>query len=148
MGQLCESIMTEVFDTCTTRDPISRAAGIMRDRKTRFVAVVEGNNLVGVLTDSDVIQQAVANGLGAQTPIGQILPQRPMVTVMPEDSLQTAWQKMNQSGVNRVLVVGRHGLVVGSISRGDLVNLQRTRRNTTRKVAAESVRHRSTGEVN
>lgn len=148
MGQLCEHIMTEVYDTCTTRDPISSAAGIMRDRKTRFVAIVEGNGLVGMLTDSDVVQLAVAAGLGAETPIGQVLAQRPMVTVMPDDSVQTAWQKMNQSGVNRVMVVGRHGLVIGSISRSDLVNLQRTRRNTTRKVAGDSGRHPPTGAVN
>lgn len=139
--------MTEVYDTCTPQDSVSRAAGIMRDRKTRFVAIVESNILVGMLTDSDVIQNAVAAGLGADTAIRRILPQRPMVTVMPEDSVQTAWQKMNQSGVNRVLVVGRHGLVIGSISRADLVNLQRTRRNTTRRVSGDSGRQSATDHV-
>ena len=145
--QLCESIMTEVYETCTTRDPIAHAARIMRARKTRFVPVVESSGLIGLLTDTDVIGLAVAEGLGAETPVGRILPQRPMVTVMPEDSVQTAWKKMNESGVNRLMVVGRHGMVIGAISRSDLVALQRTRRNTTRKVAGDSSRRGATGNV-
>ena len=146
--QLCESIMTEVFETASVQDTVQRAAAIMRDRNVRFVPVLGPTGLVGTISDRDIVVHLVAGGLGSETPVGTILPQRTVVTVMPEDSVQTAWKKMNNGGVNRVLVVGRHGMVMGAISRGDLVNLQRTRRNTTKKVSAESARRHSTRRTN
>lgn len=147
MTQLCEGIMTEIFETCTPRDPVSRAAQIMHSRNTRFVPVVEGPGVVGLITDLDVIGRVVAQGLGSETTIGAVMPRRPVITVMPEDSVQTAWQKMTQGNANRVLVVGRHGIVMGSISRSDLINLQRSRRHTTKRVAADSGRHPPTGRT-
>jgi CBS domain-containing protein len=126
MSYLCESLMTPVYETCLDTDPVSRAARIMRRQGTNFVAVTEPTHrVVAVLTDRDIAVRALAEGLPADTPIRTILPRQQLVTVMPEDTLQTARRKMIQARVSRVLVTGRYGIVLGVIHRSNIIRNER-----------------------
>jgi CBS domain-containing protein len=107
-------------------DPVSRVAQLMRDGHTNFVAVTNVTRRVqGVVTDRDLIVRALAANVAADTPIGAILPERDVVSVMPEDSLQTAKQKMLRAGVSRVLVMGRHGIALGVLDRAAVLRFER-----------------------
>lgn len=118
MRDLCEAVMSRIVVTCMEHDPVSHAAKAMRDGRTNFVAVTDVTHRVrGVVTDRDLIVRALASGVASDTPIRAIMPGVELVTVMPEDSIETAYQKMLKAGVSRVLVTGRHGIVIGVINR-------------------------------
>jgi len=58
-------MMTSHPEVVTPKDPISRAAGIMRDRDIGMVPVVDDTSrmsLVGVITDRDIAVRHVADG--------------------------------------------------------------------------------------
>jgi CBS domain-containing protein len=137
MQNLCESAMSRIVVTCMESDPVSKVAQLMRDSHTGFVAVTDVTRRVtGVVTDRDLIVRALAANVAADTPIGAILPEGDIVTVMPEDSLQTAKHKMLRAGVSRVLVTGRHGIALGVVDR---MAIQRFERRTG-QLAPTSVR--------
>lgn len=122
MSQLCESVMTGVYETCLESDPLTRAAQIMRDRRTPFVAITEvTHRVIGIVTDRDLAIRALAAGLPPDTPIRAIMRREPFVTVMPEDSLDTVRRKMAELHSSRALVTGRHGIVLGVINKADLL---------------------------
>jgi CBS domain-containing protein len=56
-----KEVMTEDVVTTTPETPITAAAQIMVDRKIGCLPVVEGNALVGILSESDIVS-AVAHG--------------------------------------------------------------------------------------
>ncbi|MCB9896177.1 MAG: CBS domain-containing protein [Planctomycetes bacterium] len=146
MNYLCESLMTPVYETCLDTDPVSRAAQIMRRQGTNFVAVTEPTHrVVTVLTDRDIAVRALAAGLPADTPIRTIMPRQELVTVMPEDTLQTAKHKMIQARASRVLVTGRYGIVLGVINRSDIVKHEQSLRADTQRVSSGNDRYRRVG---
>jgi CBS domain-containing protein len=56
-----KEVMTEDVVTTTPETPITTAAQMMVDRKIGCLPVVEGNALVGILSESDIVS-AVARG--------------------------------------------------------------------------------------
>jgi CBS domain-containing protein len=56
-----KEVMTDEVVTTTPETPITAAAQIMVDRKIGCLPVVEGNALVGILSESDIVS-AVARG--------------------------------------------------------------------------------------
>lgn len=56
-----KQVMTEEVVTTTPETPITAAAQIMVDRKIGCLPVVEGNAVVGILSESDIVS-AVARG--------------------------------------------------------------------------------------
>ena len=56
-----KEVMTEDVVTTTPETPITAAAQMMVDRKIGCLPVVEGNTLVGILSESDIVS-SVARG--------------------------------------------------------------------------------------
>jgi CBS domain-containing protein len=76
--------------------------------------------LVGVLTDRDIVTRCIAQGHGGKCRIGDHMTSDVLVTVSPEaDELEIA-TKMERYQVRRLPVIGAMGQVVGVLSQGDL----------------------------
>jgi len=58
-----KQIMTTNIATIHPNDTLQIAARIMRDRDVGFLPVYEGNELLGVLSDRDIVIRAVAEGI-------------------------------------------------------------------------------------
>ncbi len=74
-----EEIMTAPVLTADPMDPVEEAARVMRDRKIGCLPVVNGRELVGIITGIDLLDALVAL-TGARLPSGRIevrLPDRP-----------------------------------------------------------------------
>lgn len=129
MNNLCDSYMSSIAVTCFEQEPLAHAAQLMRDQHVTFLAITDVTRRVtGILTERDLVTRALAARVPADTPIRAIMSSRPVVAVMPEDSIETARRKMLQTGTSRVLVTGRHGIVLGVIHRGDIARIDRQRR--------------------
>ena len=96
------------------------AAALMRDRNIGSLFVSRENEVIGILTDTDMVRRVVAVGLDAsKTPVEQIM-SAPILTIEENRTLLDANDMMAGSHL-RHLGVARDGKLVGMISVRDLV---------------------------
>jgi len=87
--------------------------------------VVEENHLVGLISRKDV-EKAISHGLN-NAPVKSFMNPR-VISVGPEDSIFKVWQLMVEQDIGRVPVT-RNGLVLGIITRSDLLRGLHQRQN-------------------
>jgi CBS domain-containing protein len=103
------------------RDTDSRtAAALMRDKNIGSLFVTRNKEIIGIITDTDMVRRVVAVGLDAsKTPVEQIM-SAPILTIEEGKTLLDANDMMAKSHL-RHLGVSRNGKLVGMISVRDLV---------------------------
>ncbi|MEU5152583.1 CBS domain-containing protein [Streptomyces yangpuensis] len=108
--------------------PAVRVTGstTVRDAARRMVVhgvgcltVTEGQELLGVVTDRDIVLRGVATGLGLESPVREIMT-APAVTVGADDDISAAYRMFRTSGVRRLPVLDG-GRVVGMLTVDDLL---------------------------
>jgi CBS domain-containing protein len=113
-------MMTAAVVCLQVETTLDKAALTMREQDIGDVVVADGDRLVGLVTDRDIVVRAVAEGRDpAATTLGSIV-SRNLVTVGPQDSLQSAAVLMRERAVRRVLVLDNDQGLVGILSIGDL----------------------------
>ena len=119
MAQLVRDVMTD-SPVCLPEDTtLNEAARSMRDRNIGDVLVTKGEVICGMITDRDIVVRAVADGRDPKgTTIARIV-SRDLVTVAPDDPIDTAIDLMRRHFIRR-LPVCQDGRPVGVISIGDL----------------------------
>lgn len=96
------------------------AAELMADRQVSALPVVDGDRLVGIVTERDLVQRVMAKGLPAEdTTVGHVM-SRQLVTSRLEDSYDSALGRMRRNHVRHLLVVD-DGHLVGVVSIRDLL---------------------------
>lgn len=103
------------------RDTDAQTAGrIMRDRGIGSLFVTNGKEIIGILTDTDMVRRVVAAGADThKTTVEQIM-SAPIMTIEESKTLLDANDLMAQTHL-RHLGVTREGKLVGMISVRDLV---------------------------
>jgi CBS domain-containing protein len=119
MGKKIQDLMTKNPRTVTADATIAEAAKIMRDEDTGVVPIIEGDQLVGVITDRDIAIRALAEGKDAQTNVRDIA-SKDLVTVDPQQDLDEALRLMAQHQVRRLPVVEEDGKLVGIVAQADV----------------------------
>lgn len=96
------------------------AAALMRDKNIGSLFVSRGSDIIGIITDTDMVRRVVAVGLDAsKTPVEQIM-SAPILSIEENRTLLDANDLMASSHL-RHLGVSRDGKLVGMISVRDLV---------------------------
>ena len=99
---------------------VRKAAEIMRDREIGSLFVTKGKDIIGILTDTDMVRRSVAVGADAtRTAVEQIM-SAPIITIDENKTLLDANDLMARQHL-RHLGVTRAGKLVGMISVRDLV---------------------------
>ena len=110
----------EKFVTVERDTDAQTAARIMRDRGIGSLFVTNGKEIVGILTDTDMVRRVVAAGVDThKTTVEQIM-SAPILTIEEGKTLLDANDLMAQTHL-RHLGVTRDGKLVGMISVRDLV---------------------------
>jgi len=114
--------LEKVHDVVRLQD----AAEKMRDTGVGALAVYDGETLLGVLTDRDLVVRAIAEGLDpTQTAVHEVL--SPEVLHCYEDqNLSEALEQMRREQVRRLVVLDREGQPTGLISVDDAAELEAT----------------------
>src|ERR671937_307481 len=100
--------------------PVSYAAQMMRDEDVGIAPVVEGDRLIGTLTDRDIVVRVVAEGKDPDAVTAREVASTNVVTVDPQQDLDEALRLMAQHQVRRLPVVEEDGRLVGVIAQADV----------------------------
>ena len=111
-------IMTRASVTESPADPLRDAAARMWKQQTGSLLVMEGDALLGIVTERDLMK-AVARGADLDTtPVSAVMT-RSVLTVDPQTSLHEAARHMATRWIRHLPVLD-DGLVVGMVSQRDL----------------------------
>jgi CBS domain-containing protein len=114
-------IMTGAAVTDQPDDTLDEAASKMWKQQTGSLLVMDGEDLVGILTERDVLK-AVATGVNTkETRVSEVMT-KDLITVGPQTSLREAAKVMADRWI-RHLPVMDGGKVVGVVSQRDLAGV-------------------------
>jgi CBS domain-containing protein len=112
-------IMTSNVQTVTPDTDLVTVAKYMKDLDVGVIPVVEGDQLVGLITDRDIVIRAIAAGKQAnQSQVREHMSPSP-TTVSPNDNVNQAAEIMAREQIRRLPVV-ENGKLVGIVSIGDV----------------------------
>ena len=120
MAKSIREAMTSKPCSIDADKPVSYAAKMMRDEDVGLAPIVEGERLVGVLTDRDIAVRVVAEGRDPdQVKVAEVA-SRDIVTLDPQQDLDEALRLMAQHQVRRLPVVEEDGRLVGVVAQADV----------------------------
>ena len=107
------------LSSLSPNDTVLAAAKLMTSRKIGALLILEGEELVGILSERDIAGRLVAEEKSpGATLIGEIMTPKPE-TVGPKASVMEALQRMQEGGF-RHLPVEEAGKIIGMVSIRDI----------------------------
>ncbi|KKK39722.1 inosine-5'-monophosphate dehydrogenase [Mesobacillus campisalis] len=110
--------MTSNIEACTMLDNVFEVAVKMKENDVGAIPIVDGETLVGMITDRDIVVRGVAEKKPGSSKVEEIMSSQ-LVTVSPETSADEAARLMAEHQIRRLPVVEGNRLV-GIVSLGDL----------------------------
>lgn len=112
--------MADFVETVRVRATVKEAAGRMRAFGLGALPVVDGELLVGILTDRDIAVRGTAAGRpAASTAVGEVM-SSDVITCRPDQDLEVAARVMQVNQIRRLPVVDEEGRLVGILSLSDV----------------------------
>ncbi|MCI0710717.1 MAG: CBS domain-containing protein [Chloroflexi bacterium] len=118
----CRDVMTANPVCCLSSDTIERVAQLMKIHDVGSIPVVEHHSpqqVVGIVTDRDLVVNVLANGRASQSPITSAMTPDP-VTCYEDDNLDYVLQLMSDHQVRRIPVLNSKDEIVGIIAQADI----------------------------
>ena len=112
-------VMTAQVVTATPRTAIAEVARTMAKIESGAVPVVDDGRVVGLVTDRDIVIRVVAEGLGVDTPVADVMTAN-VETCREDDNVADATAKMGSKQIRRLVVLNDQGKLAGIISLGDI----------------------------
>lgn len=111
-------IMSTDCVTVTLQDNLYEIAVKMKMNDIGFIPVVEGDKLIGVVTDRDLVIRGYAEKHSGSTAVKEVM-STDITTITPETSVDEAAKLMAQNKIRRLPVVD-NGKLVGVVAIADL----------------------------
>jgi CBS domain-containing protein len=122
MGKSIQDVMTSNPCAIEADQPVAYAAKMMKDEDVGLAPIVEGDRLIGTLTDRDIAVRVVAEGRDPQTVAVREVASTDVVTVDSQQDLDEALKLMARHQVRRLPVVEEDGRLVGVIAQADVAD--------------------------
>ena len=120
MAKKISELMTPNPCAIDADKPVSYAARMLKDEDVGLAPIVDGDRLVGTLTDRDIVTRVVAEGKDPQSVTVREVASTDVVTVDPEQDLNEALRLMASNQVRRLPVVEEDGRLVGVVAQADV----------------------------
>ncbi len=120
MGKNVRDVMTSNPRSIAPSTTVSEAGRLMKSEDVGSLPIVDGDQLVGVVTDRDIVIRVVAEAKDPQTATVGEIASRDLVTVDPEQDLDEALRLMAQHQVRRLPVAEEDGRLVGILAQADV----------------------------
>ena len=120
MAKKIREVMTSKPCSIDAAKSVANAAKMMRDEDVGLAPIVEGDRLVGVLTDRDIAVRVVAEGRDPEQVKVTEVASGDVVTLDPQQDLDEALRLMARHQVRRLPVVEEDGRLVGVVAQADV----------------------------
>jgi CBS domain-containing protein len=115
-----KDVMTRNVEIARRDTLLSDAAEMMRGHDIGILPICDGDTLVGLVTDRDIIVRATANKLHPELVRCQDVMTADVVFCFEDQDIEEAGSMMQDHKVRRLPVVNRQRRLVGIISIGDI----------------------------
>lgn len=113
-----KDIMTKDCVTLTPQNTIYEAAVKMKQHDIGFIPVIEGKQLMGVITDRDIVLRGIAEKRPETTALNDVI-SKDVTTVASSTTIDEASKMMARDQIRRLPIVDG-GELVGIVAIGDL----------------------------
>ena len=113
-------IMTRGVRAMAPTDSVVHAAQLMEELDVGAVPVCEGDNLVGMVTDRDIVVRGVAQGLGGQGGKLSEIMSREVRFCHADEPVDEVLNTMSLHQIRRMPVLDHEQHLVGIVSLGDI----------------------------
>ena len=120
MGQNIKDVMTSNPCSIDADKSVAYAAKMMKDEDVGLAPIVEGDKLIGMLTDRDIAIRVVAEGRNPDQVTVKEVASKQVVTIDPQQDLAEALRIMAKHQVRRLPVVEEDGRLVGVVAQADV----------------------------
>jgi len=120
MGQIIKDVMTSNPCSIDAEKSVAYAAKMMREEDVGLAPIVEGDKLIGMLTDRDIAIRVVAEGRNPEQVKVADVASKQVVTIDPQQDLDDALRIMAKHQVRRLPVVEEDGKLVGVVAQADI----------------------------
>jgi CBS domain-containing protein len=97
------------------------AAQLMKDEGVGIIPVVEGDRLVGVVTDRDIAIRIVADGRNSDAKVREVMSSNRLATCRADEDLDNVMETMANEQLRRIPIVDERGALVGIVAQADIV---------------------------
>ena len=120
MPHTIRDVMTSNPCTIDAERTVAYAAKMMQEEDVGLAPIVEGDKLIGMLTDRDIAIRIVAEGRNPdQVTVGEVASTQ-VVTIDPQQEHDEALRIMGKHQVRRLAVVEEDGKLVGVVAQADI----------------------------
>jgi len=117
-----EEIMTKKVVTVGPDVTALEAAKLMRDNGIGCLVVIEDGNMIGIVTERDLVVRAIAAGSHPMwVKIREFMTPK-VLTCSPETTIAEVNRIMSSKGIRRLPVVNKEGKLVGIVTSRDIAH--------------------------
>src|SRR5437899_206416 len=120
MPQNIRDVMTSNPCTIDAEKSVAYAAKMMLEEDVGLAPIVEGDRLIGMLTDRDIATRLTAEGRDPDQVKVRDVASKQLITIDPGQDLDEALRKMAEHQVRRLPVVAEDGRLVGVVAQADI----------------------------
>lgn len=113
-------ISGQELNVVSSRHTILEAARLMTEKRIGAVPVVEGENLVGIFSERDIMTRVVAKDIDYRTTPVESVMSRNLIVGRPDESIERILARMKQSRIRHLPIVNE-GTLIGILSLRDLL---------------------------
>jgi len=118
--KVAQIMNTDVFLTAPNRS-IREAAETMQRMDVGSLPVGDGDRLIGMVTDRDIVIRAIAKGMNADTPVREVMTQE-IRYCFDDQEVDDVARNMADLQVRRLPVINRDKRLVGFVSLADFAH--------------------------
>ena len=120
MAKSVRELMTRNPCSIDSDKSVTYAAKMLRDEDVGLAPIVDGDRLVGTVTDRDIAIRVVAEGKDPESTKVKEIASINLVTVDPQEDLEVAVKLMAKHQVRRLPVIEEGGRLVGLVAQADI----------------------------
>jgi CBS domain-containing protein len=115
-----KDVMTRGVEVVRADASVQEAAAKMKSLNVGPIPVVEGDRVLGIVTDRDIVVRAVAEGRDARTTRVQDVMTRDVASCSEDDDVKDAARVMKERQIRRLVVLTADKRLAGILSLGDI----------------------------
>ncbi len=112
-------VMTRSVETVSPVQTAKEAASFMLRAEAGSIPVCENDRVIGMITDRDIAVRGVAEGLGPDARVRDLMSEG-IICAHEDDDLDEVARRMSNEQVRRLPVLDSNERLVGIVSLGDL----------------------------